>query len=76
MDKKELESKKLPDLRTIAKSIGLEKVESLKKAELISQIINGNSNSPETLNNDKQELNESIQQTLKLLLKKPKEEEL
>jgi len=72
MDKKELESKKLPDLRTIAKSIGLEKVESLKKAELISQIINGNNNSPETLNNDKQELNESITTDFKVTSEKPK----
>ena len=72
MDKKELESKKLPDLRTIAKSIGLEKVESLKKAELISQIINGNSNSPETLNNDKQELNESITTDFKVASEKTK----
>lgn len=39
MDIKELESKKLPDLREIAKSIGLKKVESYKKADLITAIV-------------------------------------
>ncbi|MBU2019235.1 MAG: transcription termination factor Rho [Bacteroidetes bacterium] len=38
MDIKELESKKLPDLREIAKNLGLKRVESLKKAELIDAI--------------------------------------
>jgi transcription termination factor Rho len=38
MDIKELEGKKLPDLREIAKAIGIKKVESLKKAELIEAI--------------------------------------
>jgi transcription termination factor Rho len=38
MDKKELEGKKLSDLRAIAQSIGLEQTESLKKAELIAKI--------------------------------------
>jgi transcription termination factor Rho len=41
MDKKELESKKLPDLREIAKSIGIENVENLKKTELIAVIAGG-----------------------------------
>ncbi|MBI1836260.1 MAG: transcription termination factor Rho [Flavobacteriia bacterium] len=39
MDKKELESKKLPDLKEIAKSIGINNYETLKKAELIDKII-------------------------------------
>jgi transcription termination factor Rho len=38
MDKKELESKKLSDLREIAKTIGIEKAESYKKPELIDLI--------------------------------------
>ena len=38
MDKKDLESKKLPDLKEIAKSVGATNFETLKKAELIDQI--------------------------------------
>ena len=38
MDKKDLESKKLPDLKEIAKSLGVTNFETLKKAELIEQI--------------------------------------
>lgn len=45
MDVKDLESKKLPDLREIAKAIGIKRTESFKKAELIEQIV---SNSPST----------------------------
>ena len=42
MDKKDLESKKLSDLREIAKSIGIDNVENLKKPELIA-VITGSS---------------------------------
>ncbi len=45
MDLKELESKKLPDLREIAKSAGIQRVESYKKAELINLIANSESSS-------------------------------
>jgi transcription termination factor Rho len=45
MDLKELESKKLPDLREIAKAAGLARVESFKKADLIEQILNDSSKS-------------------------------
>jgi transcription termination factor Rho len=38
MDKKDLESKKLSDLRVIAKSIGIDNADDLKKPELISMI--------------------------------------
>ena len=41
MDIKELEGKKLSDLREIAKSVGIDKPESFKKAELISAIAGG-----------------------------------
>lgn len=41
MNKGELTGKKLPELRVIAKAIGIKRVESLKKAELIELIING-----------------------------------
>ena len=41
MDKKELESKKLPDLKEIAKTIGIQDFEALKKADLIEKIISG-----------------------------------
>jgi transcription termination factor Rho len=39
MDKKDLESKKLPDLKEIAKTSGIANFETLKKADLIEQII-------------------------------------
>jgi transcription termination factor Rho len=45
MDIKELESKKLPDLREIAKNLGLKRVESFKKAELIDAIANAGTSS-------------------------------
>lgn len=38
MDKSELESKKLAELKELAKAIGIEKFETLKKAELIEKI--------------------------------------
>lgn len=41
MDKKDLESKKLPDLKEIAKAIGITNFETLKKAELIEKIVSG-----------------------------------
>jgi transcription termination factor Rho len=47
MDLKELESKKLPDLREIAKTAGITRVESYKKADLINAILSGSSK-PET----------------------------
>jgi transcription termination factor Rho len=42
MDLKELEGKKLPDLREIAKAMGIKKIETFKKGELIEQITAGN----------------------------------
>lgn len=41
MDLKELEGKKLPDLREIAKAMGIKRVESFKKVDLIEQIKTG-----------------------------------
>ena len=38
MDIKELESKKLSDLRVIAQTLGIENAESLKKSEIINQL--------------------------------------
>ena len=43
MDKKELESKKLSDLRVIAATIGIDSAESFKKAELIDRILDSRS---------------------------------
>ncbi len=43
MDKKDLESKKLPDLKEIAKSLNVSKIETLKKSELIDSILSVNS---------------------------------
>jgi len=48
MDKKTLESKSIADLKTIASSIGLSNIESLKKPELINQIIEGSSSEKNT----------------------------
>ncbi len=41
MNKEELAGKKLPELRVIAKTIGVKRVESFRKAELIELIANG-----------------------------------
>ncbi|MEX1192021.1 MAG: transcription termination factor Rho [Brumimicrobium sp.] len=41
MNKEELTGKKLPELRVIAKTIGVKKVESFRKSELIDLIIDG-----------------------------------
>ncbi|HLW40093.1 MAG TPA: transcription termination factor Rho [Brumimicrobium sp.] len=41
MTKEELKGKKLPELRVIAKAIGVKRVESFRKAELIDLITNG-----------------------------------
>lgn len=43
MDKKDLESKKLPDLKEIAKTAGLKNFETLKKADLINLIMSSDS---------------------------------
>ncbi|MFN5032541.1 MAG: transcription termination factor Rho [Flavobacteriia bacterium] len=49
MDKAELESKKLSDLREIAKTIGIENIDALKKADLIAKITSGTETAaPET----------------------------
>lgn len=39
--KEELSAKKLPDLRVIAKQLGIKRVESFKKAELVDLILSG-----------------------------------
>lgn len=43
MNKADLAGKKLPELREIAKAIGIKRVESFKKADLIDVIVNGGS---------------------------------
>ncbi len=45
MDRKTLESKKISDLRTIAQTLGLENIESLKKPEIINKIMGENASS-------------------------------
>lgn len=48
MDKKELQSKKLPELKTLAKAIGVEGFEKLKKADLVDAIAgSGKSEAPQ-----------------------------
>jgi len=41
MNKEELSGKKLPELRVIAKTVGIKKVESFRKSELIDLIVSG-----------------------------------
>lgn len=48
MDIKELESKKLSELKEIAKTLGINKAETLKKAELVAAITGGNSSTVPT----------------------------
>ena len=45
MDRKELEGKKLTDLRVIAESIGIKNAATYKKPELINLIAGGNKDS-------------------------------
>ena len=54
MNKEELAGKKLPELRVIAKSIGIQRVESLNKGDLIDSIINGDPTSNQTEKTEKQ----------------------
>ncbi len=44
MDKNDLESKKLPELRDLAKMLGFDDIDSLKKPELIERIAGNSSN--------------------------------
>ena len=53
MDKKDLESKRLPDLKVIAKSIGLKGFETLKKADLVSAILEGSTSEPSVKSSEK-----------------------
>lgn len=53
MDKKDLESKKLSDLRVIASSVGISNAEALKKHELIALITGEASNTPDTDSKDR-----------------------
>ena len=49
MDKTELQSNKLPELRTLAKAIGIEGFEKMKKADLVDAILNsGKSDAPKS----------------------------
>jgi transcription termination factor Rho len=53
MDKKALESKKLPDLKEIAKTLGIPDFETIKKADLIDQIITEQGLKLDAVNNKK-----------------------
>ena len=63
MDKKDLESKRLPDLKVIAKSIGLKGFETLKKADLINAIIGGSTPQPsvESTENSKEKVEKAVE---------------
>jgi transcription termination factor Rho len=52
MDIKELESKKLSELKEIANTLGIDKAETLKKAELVSAIVGNNSSSEKVVVNE------------------------
>ena len=60
MDQKELENKTLNDLRIIAATLGLQNVESFKKAALISTIITSSSATGEQVDEIKTEPKETI----------------
>lgn len=53
MNKEDLSGKKLPELRIIAKSAGIKRVEALKKGELIDLIVGGTPASIETSTSEK-----------------------
>ena len=48
MNQTDLEAKKLVDLKEIAKDLGIKKVESFKKAELVTEILKGGDSSKES----------------------------
>ncbi|MFT5861014.1 MAG: transcription termination factor Rho [Flavobacteriaceae bacterium] len=52
MDKKELQSKKLPELKDLAKAIGIEGAEKLKKAELVDAISDSGDTKNDSSSND------------------------
>jgi transcription termination factor Rho len=52
MEKDELAGKKLPELRVIAKAIGIKKVESFRKSELIDLITSDGQSAPATTNEE------------------------
>ncbi|PKR79538.1 transcription termination factor Rho [Brumimicrobium salinarum] len=58
MNKEELAGKKLPELRVIAKTIGIKKVESHRKADLINLIVDGGSDA-EAKKTEKKEVEKS-----------------
>ena len=66
MDQKELENKKISDLRIIAETLGLSVSETLKKAELISAIMGGS-----TPSNTEEQTDQGTRETRK---RKPIEE--
>ena len=53
MDKKDLAAKKLPELKVIAKTIGIKGADSLRKAELIEAIVSGGETEKETSSTSK-----------------------
>lgn len=55
MNKKELSGNKLPELRALAKQIGIKKVETFKKADLIDAILSQNSGTNLFENSTKEE---------------------
>ncbi len=53
MDKKDLAAKKLPELKVIAKTIGIKGADSLRKAELIEAMVSGGETEKETSSTSK-----------------------
>ncbi|MFN5443807.1 MAG: transcription termination factor Rho [Crocinitomicaceae bacterium] len=75
MDIKELESKKLSDLRVIAQTLGIENAESLKKSEIINQLnqMSKQSNPSET---SSQEEAKTVSRVRKTVINKNDTEEI
>ena len=53
MDKNELESKKIAELKDIAKSSGVEGFQSMKKADLVASLSNGSTSDNTDIDDDK-----------------------
>lgn len=62
MNKEDLTGKKLPELRVIAKTVGVKRVESYRKAELIDLIMNGDSDSTVASSTDKKDVEKNSEE--------------
>ena len=76
MEKDELAGKKLPELRVIAKAIGIKKVESFRKSELIDAISNESQSTTKITNEESEKTtpeSSKAESSKNLVIKNPKE---